>query len=48
MSPDGTAMEFGFLDVVGNTRGGYLKDMTITMIDANQTHSSVYFRHAKR
>src|SRR5688572_16126718 len=34
MSPDGNALEFGFLDVAGNTRGGYLKDMTITMVDA--------------
>jgi hypothetical protein len=34
MSPDGKAIEFSFLDVAGSTRGGYLKDMVITMIDA--------------
>ncbi len=33
MSPDGKAIEFSFLDVAGPTRGGYLKDMVITMID---------------
>ena len=33
MSPDGKAIEFSFLDVAGSTRGGYLKDMVITMID---------------
>jgi hypothetical protein len=35
MSPDGKAIEFSFLDVTGSTRGGYLKDMVITMIDAD-------------
>jgi hypothetical protein len=35
MSPDGKAIEFSFLDVAGSTRGGYLKDMVITMIDAD-------------
>jgi hypothetical protein len=35
MSPDGKAVEFSFLDVAGPTRGGYLKDMAITMIDAD-------------
>ena len=35
MSPDGKAIEFSFLDVAGTTRGGYLKDMVITMIDAD-------------
>ena len=34
-SPDGKAIEFSFLDVAGSTRGGYLKDMVITMIDAD-------------
>ena len=33
MPPDGKAIEFSFLDVSGSTRGGYLKDMVITMID---------------
>ena len=32
---DGKAIEFSFLDVAGSTRGGYLKDMVITMIDAD-------------
>jgi hypothetical protein len=35
MSPDGKAIEFSFLDVAGSTRGGYLKDMVITMTDAD-------------
>jgi hypothetical protein len=35
MSPDGKVIEFRFLDVAGPTRGGYLKDMVITMIDAD-------------
>lgn len=33
---DGKAIEFSFLDVAGPTRGGYLKDMVITMIDADR------------
>lgn len=35
MSPDGKAIEFSFLDVAGSTRGGYLKDMVLTFIDAD-------------
>ena len=35
MSPDEKAIEFSFIDVTGSTRGGYLKDMVITMTDAN-------------
>ena len=35
MSPDGKAIEFSFLDIAGPTRGGYLKDMVIIMIDAD-------------
>jgi hypothetical protein len=35
MSPDGKVIEFSFLDVAGSTRGGYLKDMVITMVDAD-------------
>ncbi|HEV7747241.1 MAG TPA: hypothetical protein VGO56_19755 [Pyrinomonadaceae bacterium] len=35
MSPDGKAIEFSFLDVAGSTRGGYLKDIVISMIDAD-------------
>jgi hypothetical protein len=35
MSPDEKAIKFSFLDVVGSTKGGYLKDMVITMVDAD-------------
>jgi hypothetical protein len=35
MSADGKAIEFSFLDVAGSTRGGLLKDMVLTMIDAD-------------
>ena len=35
LSADGKAIEFSFLEVVGPTRGGYLKDMVITMTDAD-------------
>ncbi|MFN2513235.1 MAG: hypothetical protein ABR568_17660 [Pyrinomonadaceae bacterium] len=35
LSADGKVLEFSFLDVVGPTRGGYLKDMVITMTDAD-------------
>jgi len=34
-SADGKAIDFSFLDVAGPTRGGYLKDMVITMVDAD-------------
>lgn len=36
LSADGKTIEFSFLDVVGSTRGGYLKDIAITMIDADR------------
>jgi hypothetical protein len=36
LSADGNAIAFSFLDVAGPTRGGYLKDMVITMIDADR------------
>lgn len=35
ISADEKAIEFSFLDVTGSTRGGYLKDMVITMIDSD-------------
>lgn len=35
MSPDGKT-EFNFLDVAGSTRGGLVKRMVFTMIDANK------------
>ena len=36
MSPDGKTSEFNFLDVAGGTKGGLLKRMMFTMIDANK------------
>jgi hypothetical protein len=36
LSPDGKAIEFSFLEVAGSTRGGYLKDMVLTTIDADR------------
>ena len=36
LSPDGKSSEFTFLDVVGSTRGGLVKRMVFTMIDANK------------
>ncbi|HEX8178677.1 MAG TPA: hypothetical protein VF525_03955 [Pyrinomonadaceae bacterium] len=36
MSPDGKRIEFSFLDVAGDTRGGLAKDMVFTMIDADK------------
>jgi hypothetical protein len=36
LSPDGKTSEFNFLDVAGNTKGGLVKRMAFTMIDANK------------
>jgi hypothetical protein len=36
MSPDGKTIEFSFLDVAGDTRGGLAKEMVFTLIDANK------------
>jgi hypothetical protein len=36
MSPDGKMIEFNFLDVVGSTRGGLVKRLAFTTIDANK------------
>jgi hypothetical protein len=36
MSPDGKTSEFTFLDVAGSTRGGLVKRMAFTMIDADK------------
>ena len=36
MSPDGKTSEFNFLDVVGSTKGGLVKRMVFTTIDANK------------
>jgi len=35
MSADAKTIELGFLDVTGSTRGGYLKGMVFTIVDAN-------------
>ena len=35
MSQDEKTIELSFLDVAGSTRGGYLKGMVLTIIDAN-------------
>jgi hypothetical protein len=43
MSLDGKAIEFSFLDVAGSTRGGYLKDMVLTMIDADHHNVGITF-----
>lgn len=36
MSADGTSVEFNFVDVTGSTKGGLVKRMMFTMIDANK------------
>jgi len=36
LSPDGKSSEFNFLDVAGSTRGGLVKRMVFTTIDANK------------
>ncbi len=36
MSPDGKSIEFTFLDVAGSTKGGLVKHIKLTMIDANK------------
>ena len=36
MSPDGKSSEFNFVDVTGSTRGGLVKRMVFTTIDANK------------
>lgn len=36
MSPDGKSIEFSFLDVAGSTKGGLVKRMVFTTIDANK------------
>jgi hypothetical protein len=35
-SPDGKTSEFNFLDVTGSTKGGLVKRMAFTLIDANK------------
>lgn len=36
MSPDGKMSEFDFLDVAGSTKGGLVKRMAFTIVDANK------------
>jgi hypothetical protein len=36
LSPDGNTIEFSFLDVAGSTRGGLVKRMAFTIVDANK------------
>src|SRR3954468_9344641 len=36
MAPDGKKVEFSFLDVAGSTRGGLVKRMAFTLVDANK------------
>jgi hypothetical protein len=36
MSPDGKTSEFSFLDVAGSTKGGLVKRMAFTIVDANK------------
>jgi hypothetical protein len=36
MSPDGKVIDFSFLDVVGSEKGGLVKHMKFTVIDANK------------
>ena len=36
LSPDGNAIEFSFLEVTGSTRGGLVKHMVFTTIDADK------------
>src|ERR1051325_3183237 len=43
MTPDGKTIEFSFLDVVGSTRGGYLKGLVFTMIDATHHVAELTF-----
>ncbi len=45
LSADEKSIEFSFIDVTGSTRGGYLKDLVITMIDAdNQVIAFTFLR----
>jgi uncharacterized damage-inducible protein DinB len=43
MSSDGKKVEFSFLDVAGSTRGGLVKRMAFTMIDANKHAVEITF-----
>jgi hypothetical protein len=43
MSPDGKTIKFSFLEVVGSKKGGYLKDMAFTLVDADHHVLEVNF-----
>jgi hypothetical protein len=43
LSADEKMIELSFIDVAGSTRGGYLKDMVITMIDADHHIVAITF-----
>ena len=43
ISADEKSIELSFLDVTGSTRGGYLKDMVITTIDADRHTVAITF-----
>ena len=43
VSADEKAIELSFIDVTGSARGGYLKDMVITMIDADNHTVAITF-----
>ena len=43
ISADEKSIEFSFIDVTGSTRGGYLKDMVITMVDADHHIVAITF-----
>ena len=43
LSADEKTIAFSFLEVVGSTRGGYLKDMVITLIDADHHRVAITF-----
>ena len=43
MSPDGKTIEFSFLDVAGSTKGGLVKRMAFTMIDAKHHGVEITF-----
>ena len=43
LSADEKTIELNFLEVIGSTRGGYLKDMVITMIDADHHRVAITF-----
>ena len=41
--PDGKTIEFSFLDVAGSTKGGLVKRMVLTLIDANHHGVEITF-----